>query len=142
MRILLLPPSPAARLGAFRAVLLLLLLLVLPACRPGAPATLEVPDLPAAFAAADEGLRSTVAEASQALQEGKLFEGATRLAEMSAQAESLTEAQKSALRATAERIKAALAKEGPRADLKVFETVQRLLLALGEGPRQHPSTKP
>lgn len=124
---------PSTIRGAWRTAACLLLL-ALPACRPSAPASVDSPDLSAAFASATEEVRTTVAEASRALGEGQLFEGATHLAEAITQAESLTEAQKAALRNTADRIKLSLAKEGPRADLKVFETVQRLLAALGDPP--------
>lgn len=96
----------------------------------GGASGIDTADLEAAFRSGEPELQASATAAVQALKAGKHLDGATALANLARSAESLTEDQKNAMINVGAMIQVAMAEDGDKADLAVYQAVEDMMAAL------------
>lgn len=109
--------------------LLAVISLTLTGCGSG-KTKMDTAELESAFSGADAELKSLVTEATKALHAGKLFEGATALANLAKSPDKLNDAQKNAMINVGATIQLQMSEDEAKSDLKVYQAVENMMAAL------------
>lgn len=116
--------------------------LMVSGCGGGGGTKMETAEFQTAFASADATLKGQAEEAAKALNAGKLFEGATALANLAKSAEKLSDDQKTAMVNLGATIQLLMSEDGDKADLKVYQAVEDMVNALEDREPTQVGTTP